>query len=101
MAPSKKQTVLCPEEIYRLIDDGHAIVILDRKVLKLNSWLQYHPGGDKCILHMVGRDASDEIVAFHPEDVRTQMLRYQIGVLVNRWENVLPPIQRGPVEETI
>ncbi|WZH44050.1 fatty acid desaturase [Fusarium acuminatum] len=101
MAPSKKQTVMSPEDIYRLINDGHAIVILDRKVLKLDSWLQYHPGGDKCILHMVGRDASDEIVAFHPEDVRTQMLRYQIGVLVNRWDNVLPPIQRGPVGETI
>lgn len=54
---------MCPDEIYRLINDGHAIVILDRKVLKLDSWLQYHPGGDKCILHMVGRDASDEIVA--------------------------------------
>jgi len=51
------------EEIYQLIDDGDAIVILDRRVLKLNSWLQYHPGGDKCILHMVGRDASDQIVA--------------------------------------
>jgi delta8-fatty-acid desaturase len=63
MAPSKKQTVMSPEDIYGLINDGHAIVILDRKVLKLDSWLQYHPGGDKCILHMVGRDASDEIVA--------------------------------------
>lgn len=90
-----------PEEIYRLIDDGDAIVILDRRVLKLNSWLQYHPGGDKCILHMVGRDASEQIVAFHPEDVRMQMLRYQIGVLVDRWENILPLIQRRPVEETI
>ncbi|KAH7323654.1 fatty acid desaturase-domain-containing protein [Rhexocercosporidium sp. MPI-PUGE-AT-0058] len=104
MAPSKRETVLCPVEVNQLIDDGHAIVILDRKVLKLDSWLQYHPGGDKCILHMVGRDASDEIVAFHPADVRKQMLRYQIGVLAKRWENVLPPLQRGPnqpVEETI
>jgi hypothetical protein len=29
------------------------------------------------------------------------MLRYEIGVLIDRWENILPPIQRGPVEETI
>ncbi|KAH7175151.1 fatty acid desaturase [Fusarium flagelliforme] len=94
-------TVMRPEEIYQLIDDGDAIVILDRRVLKLNSWLQYHPGGDKCILHMVGRDASDQIVAFHPEDVRMQILRYQIGVLVDRWDNILPPIHRGPVEETV
>ena len=38
--------------------------------------------------------------SFHPADVRKQMLRYQIGVLANRWENVLPPLQRGYGEET-
>lgn len=63
MVPSKKDTVLCPEHLNQLIDDGHTIVIFGRKVLKLDSWLQLHPGGDKCILHMVGRDASDEIAA--------------------------------------
>ncbi|CZT07859.1 related to delta 8-sphingolipid desaturase [Rhynchosporium agropyri] len=101
MSFAKRQEVLCPKEVNQLIDDGHAIVMLDRRVLKLDSWLQYHPGGDKCILHMVGRDATDEVVAFHPADVRKQMLRYQIGVLANRWENVLPPLQRGSAEETI
>lgn len=63
MAPSIKDTVLCPEHVNQLIDDGHAIIMLDQKVLKLDSWLQFHPGGDKCILHMVGRDASEEVVA--------------------------------------
>jgi delta8-fatty-acid desaturase len=46
-----------------LIAEGHAIVILNDKVLKLDSWLRYHPGGDKTILHMVGKDATDEINA--------------------------------------
>lgn len=46
-------------------------------------------------------DARYQSIRFHPEDVRTQMLRYQIGVLANRWDNALPPIQRGPVGETI
>lgn len=63
MASSSKEKVLSPQQIHQLIDDGHAIVILGRKVLKLDAWLKYHPGGDKIILHMVGRDAADEFDA--------------------------------------
>lgn len=50
--------------IVESIDNGDAIVILDRNVLKLNSWLRHHPGGDKAILHLVGRDATDEINSY-------------------------------------
>lgn len=72
---SLREKVLSRGEIEQLIADGHQIVIFDRKVLKVDAWLQYHPGGDKAILHMVGKDATDEItmyskhtpfVLFHP-----------------------------------
>jgi delta8-fatty-acid desaturase len=46
-----------------LIADGRTIIIVDQKVLKVDSWLKYHPGGDKAIMHMVGRDATDEVNA--------------------------------------
>jgi delta8-fatty-acid desaturase len=29
----------------------------------MDAWMPYHPGGDKAMLHMVGKDASDEIDA--------------------------------------
>ena len=48
-------------EIEGLIADGKSIVICDGNVLSAGPWLKYHPGGDKAILHMIGRDASDEI----------------------------------------
>jgi delta8-fatty-acid desaturase len=48
-------------EIESLIAEGRSIVIVDHKVLKVDAWLPYHPGGDKAIRHMVGRDATDEI----------------------------------------
>lgn len=49
------------DEVEGTIAEGHQVVIFQQYVLKVDSWLKYHPGGDKAILHMVGRDATDEI----------------------------------------
>lgn len=57
----RKQRILSRREIEGLIAQGRHIVIYDGKVLKTDSWLQYHPGGQISIKHMVGRDATDEI----------------------------------------
>ena len=53
--------VLSAREIEGLIADGHLIVIYEGSALKLDNWIEKHPGGRLAILHMVGRDASDEI----------------------------------------
>lgn len=68
MAPvSPRDPRPCPrisrDEVEALIADGRKIVIFQRHVLKVDQWLPYHPGGDKAILHMVGRDATAEIEA--------------------------------------
>jgi delta8-fatty-acid desaturase len=63
MVRSKIERMVSPKEVEDLITEGHAIVILNDEVLKLDSWLRYHPGGDKTILHMVGKDATDEVNA--------------------------------------
>ena len=52
-------------EIEGLIAEGRKIIILGDQVLRVDAWLPYHPGGDKAILHMVGRDGTDEITALH------------------------------------
>ena len=44
-----------------LIAAGHIIVITEGRVLQLDGWLDKHPGGRLAVLHMVGRDATDEI----------------------------------------
>lgn len=49
------------DDVEELIAAGKAIVIVDDYVLKVDPWLPYHPGGDKAIRHMVGRDATDEV----------------------------------------
>lgn len=60
---TRKDRILSRREIEALIADGRSIIILDGKVLKVDAWLKYHPGGQKPIMHMVGRDATDEINA--------------------------------------
>ena len=61
---SRKDTVLTRSQIEGLIADGRTVIIVDGKVLKLDAWLKFHPGGDKAIMHMVGRDATDEVNAY-------------------------------------
>jgi len=52
---------LSPRQVETLVADGHIIVIYDGYALKLDVWQNKHPGGRLAILHMVGRDATDEI----------------------------------------
>ena len=60
---SRKETILTRNEVENMIAEGRTVVIVDNKVLKVDAWLKCHPGGDKAIMHMVGRDATDEINA--------------------------------------
>jgi delta8-fatty-acid desaturase len=55
--------VLSRREIEDRIAQGQNIIILNSEVLNCNAWMPYHPGGDKAIRHMVGRDATDEVTA--------------------------------------
>ena len=106
-------------EVEGLIAEGRKIIIVSQHVLKVDAWLPYHPGGEKSIMHMVGRDATDEVngsvvcsshsvspsrvegqlthgaCRLHsPESVR-MMDRYRIGRIEGRWKNFVPPIQGG------
>jgi delta8-fatty-acid desaturase len=62
-SPNNSFPILSPEKVKEFIAEGRIIVIIGRDVLRLDSWLRLHPGGDKSILHMVGRDATDEVNA--------------------------------------
>lgn len=62
-ALSRKEAVYTRRQVESMIAEGRTIIIVDGKVLKVDAWLKYHPGGDKAIKHMVGRDATDEVNA--------------------------------------
>lgn len=61
--PRRTEAVLSRRQIEGLIAEGRSIIIVNENVLKVDPWLKYHPGGDKAIRHMVGRDATDEVTA--------------------------------------
>ncbi|KAL8965155.1 MAG: hypothetical protein Q9183_004001 [Haloplaca sp. 2 TL-2023] len=84
-------------DIESLIQAGDSIVINDGAVLRLNKWLDYHPGGRLVIQHMVGRDATDEISIYHSARIVSSMQRYRIGRIQEPWLNFIPPIREGSV----
>ncbi|KAF2195296.1 fatty acid desaturas-like protein [Zopfia rhizophila CBS 207.26] len=91
----RKSKIVSRREIEALIASGRSIIIVDNKVLKVDAWLPYHPGGDKAIKHMIGRDATDEVHRFHSAETLQLTNRYQIGRVEGRWINFVPPIQGG------
>lgn len=60
----RREKVISRRDVEALIAEGRTIVVVEGKVLKVDAWLNYHPGGDKAIMHMVGRDATDEVNAY-------------------------------------
>jgi delta8-fatty-acid desaturase len=56
-----RDDIVSPCQVKEMIAEGKAIVIMDDYVLRLDSWLNRHPGGDLVIKHMIGRDATHEI----------------------------------------
>ena len=64
----QKDAVLTRRQVEGMIADGRTMIIVDGKVLKVDAFLRYHPGGDKTIMHMVGRDATDEVNAYGKPD---------------------------------
>lgn len=90
-----KDRVLTRRQIEGLIAQGRKIVIFKGQVIKADAWLPFHPGGDTAILHMVGRDGTDEISALHSLEAQAHMQKFMMGRIEGPWENFSPPIQGG------
>ncbi|CAK7274345.1 hypothetical protein SEPCBS119000_006121 [Sporothrix epigloea] len=63
--PEKTYPLMSRREIEALIAQGRKLIIVDQHVLKVDAWLPFHPGGAKSIMHMVGKDATDEVTCLH------------------------------------
>ncbi|KAJ9213041.1 hypothetical protein DTO166G4_5371 [Paecilomyces variotii] len=94
-AKSRKETILSRRQIEGMIAEGRNVIVFEGRVLKVDAWMKFHPGGEKAIQHMVGKDATDEINALHSKEAREHMLSFQIGRIEGGWVNFLPPIQGG------
>jgi len=57
----RHEMLICSAAVEKAISEGELIIIHEGYAIKLNNWIDRHPGGRLAILHMVGRDATDEI----------------------------------------
>ncbi|KAG8980178.1 hypothetical protein FRB94_005075 [Tulasnella sp. JGI-2019a] len=88
------------EEVTQSILKGDTLVIYDTFLLRITSnWLASHPGGALAILHFVGRDATDEINAYHPDIVLNRVKGFIVGRVEMGeklgWEPLVPPVAQG------
>ena len=91
------------EDVAARILAGDHLIIYNAHLLRIpDYWLDAHPGGSLALLHFVGRDATDEIQAYHLDDTLSLIPRYSIGrvdVPPFGWEPLLPPVMSGWVRK--
>lgn len=87
------------ESIATRIINGELLFILNGNLIRVpQQWLSAHPGGALTILHFIGRDATDEVQAYHPKNVLDKMLAFSQGPVQlseHGWIPLLPPIATG------
>ncbi|KAJ3509680.1 hypothetical protein NMY22_g16212 [Coprinellus aureogranulatus] len=61
--------------------NGDTLIVYRDHLLRItDNWLDAHPGGSLALLHFVGRDATDEIEAYHSDKTLSLISRYAIGM---------------------
>ncbi|RDX55756.1 fatty acid/sphingolipid desaturase [Lentinus brumalis] len=87
------------EQVATRILAGDTLFILNGNVVRVPpSWLTSHPGGNLAILHYVGRDATDEVDAFHSDETLQKMKGFVVGRVElgeDGWVPFVPPIANG------
>lgn len=90
-----RDKVYSRREVEDLIANGRKIIIFEGRVIKADAWGPFHPGGDKAIQHMVGKDGTDPMRAFHSAETQAFMQKYMIGRIEGVWHDFIPPVQGG------
>jgi delta8-fatty-acid desaturase len=92
-------STLTRQQVAERICEGQVLIIYRSQVLNATKWASHHPGGALALLHFVGRDATDEIDAYHSESAKKRMTRMVVGqVEVDDkvgWRPLNPPISLG------
>lgn len=87
------------ESIAARILNGENLFILNGHLICVpHKWLSAHPGGALSILHFIGRDATDEVEAYHPNHALNKMRAFSQGPVQlsdDGWVPLLPPIATG------
>ncbi|RSH89495.1 hypothetical protein EHS25_002044 [Saitozyma podzolica] len=98
---SRAPPTLRREDVAEGIAQGKYLFIHRSRVINATAWAPYHPGGALAILHFVGRDATDEVEAYHSVEALQRMEKYVVALVdideEEGWKPLTPPIALGLV----
>ncbi|KAL7751757.1 hypothetical protein RI367_002756 [Sorochytrium milnesiophthora] len=85
-------------DIKRMVEVEEKVVFVFKDgVYDVSKWLERHPGGSLALRHMNGKDATDHMRVFHPQQVVKQRLPYfRIGSLHQDCLHTPPPLIVDP-----
>lgn len=106
---AKPKRTISRAQLAHRIAQGEVLVLANRYIYKLDSWVKKHPGGELAVLHFVGRDASAEMSVYHSQGTLKRMGAFAVAMLdeedwlgVQRadgsregFKPLVPPIQLG------
>lgn len=97
--PERAAKILSRADIAERICAGQLLLLRDEQVLNVTNWAKHHPGGALALQHFVGRDAGDEILAYHSRGTLDRMAKFVVGRVVvdetTGWRPLTPPIALG------
>lgn len=86
---SGEDVLYSKERLDAEIASGKLLIVYGTSVYDVTKFIKHHPGGLLPIQHMVGKEATDQINAFHPKFVITNKIpRYRVGTFVGSFAEV-------------
>lgn len=80
--PIPSMRVWTRQLVAQTVSEGQLLIIANDKVYDLTKWVAHHPGGALAIQRMIGMDATDAMIAFHPQWVFEKRLpHFCVGIL--------------------
>ncbi|KAK4687824.1 sphingolipid 8-(E)-desaturase, partial [Tremellales sp. Uapishka_1] len=99
---TRERPVLSRAEVADRIISGSLLFVYRSQVINATNWAPFHPGGSLAILHFVGRDATDEVEAYHPPAALERLEKLSIGTAeIDEqvgWKPLTPPIALGLIK---
>lgn len=69
------------EEVAKHCTTDSTWVSYEDAVFDITKWLKYHPGGAGPLMTKAGKDVTEVFLAFHKEEIRRKIWRFQVGTL--------------------
>jgi len=72
--------VMTMDEVKRQVDEqGRVLVVIEGRVLNVEKWAKFHPGGVSPLFHGAGKDMTDQFAQFHSLETYKKLGAFHIA----------------------